>query len=148
MTPCKVALVQRAPAFLDRAAGLRLATEAVAEAAGQGAQLVVFPEAFIGGYPAWIWRLRPGTDMANSDLLHAKLLKNAISLSANHLAPLCDAARQKKLTVVCGFHERDSASSGGTLYNAVAVIGADGEIKNRHRKAYANQLRAHGLGDR
>ena len=53
------AIIQRSPVFLDRAACLKLAVEAVAEAAEAGARLVVFPEAFVPGYPAWIWRLRP-----------------------------------------------------------------------------------------
>jgi nitrilase len=49
------AIIQRSPVFLDRAACLKLAVEAVAEAAEAGARLAVFPEAFVPGYPAWIW---------------------------------------------------------------------------------------------
>lgn len=60
----RVAVIQKAPAFLDRTRTIALAVGAVREAALGGAQLVVFPEAFIPGYPAWIWRLRPGGDMA------------------------------------------------------------------------------------
>ena len=69
---CRVAIVQHAPAFLDRAATLAKAVAALDEAAGAGAQLVVFPEAFVPGYPAWIWRLRPGGDMALTEELHAR----------------------------------------------------------------------------
>ena len=130
----RVAIIQRPPAFLDREKTIAIAVESIDEAAAGGAQLIVFPEAFIPGYPAWIWRLRPGTDMAISDLLHATLLRNAISIAANDLAPLCDAAKQKRVTVVCGCHERDTDSSRGSLYNTVVVIGVDGNIQNRHRK--------------
>lgn len=84
----RVAIVQKAPAFLDRAECLRIAVSAVAEAAAGGARLVVFPEAFVPGYPAWIWRLRPGGDMALSEQLHRALLENAVDLARDDLGPL------------------------------------------------------------
>ena len=130
----RVALIQRAPAFLDRAACLDRAATAVAEAAAQGAALVVLPEAFVPGYPAWIWRLRPGTDMALSEQLHARLRENAVDLARDQLAPLREAARHHQVTVVCGIQERDAAFSRSTLYNSVVTIGPDGAILNRHRK--------------
>lgn len=130
----RVALIQRAPAFLDRAACLDRAATAVAEAAARGAALVVLPEAFVPGYPAWIWRLRPGTDMALSEQLHARLRENAVDLARDQLAPLREAARHHQVTVVCGIQERDAAFSRSTLYNSVVTIGPDGAILNRHRK--------------
>ena len=130
----RLAVVQRPPVFLNCAATLERATSAVHEAAKSGASLVVFPETYLPGYPAWIWRLRPGTDMALSEQLHARLRANAISLADDDLAPLCQAARESKAVVVCGIHERDTEFGGGTLYNTVVVIGTDGAILNRHRK--------------
>ena len=59
----RIAVVQQAPVFLDRAATLGRAVAAVHAAATGGAALVVFPEAFVPGYPSWIWQLRPGADM-------------------------------------------------------------------------------------
>src|SRR5687767_1278684 len=125
----RVAIIQKPPAFLDGEKTIRIAVESIYEAAADDAQLIVFPEAFVPGYPAWIWRLRPGTDMALSEVLHATLLRNSISITAGDLAPLCDAAREKRVTVVCGCHERDTDSSCGTLYNTVVVIGAAGDIE-------------------
>jgi len=58
----KIALVQDAPAWLDRAATLARCAGFAARAAGEGAKLVVFPESFVSGYPDWIWRLRPSPD--------------------------------------------------------------------------------------
>ena len=130
----RIAVIQKAPAFLDRAECLRIAVASVAEAAAGGAQLVIFPEAFIPGYPAWVWRLRPGGDMALSDRLHRALLDNSVSLAGDDLEPLRDAARKHGVTVVCGIHERDGAFSRGTLYNTVVTLGPDGELLNRHRK--------------
>jgi nitrilase len=130
----RLAIVQKAPAFLDRAGCLRIAVAAVAEAAAGGARLIIFPEAFVPGYPAWIWRLRPGGDMALSERLHRALLDNAVNLANDDLGPLREAAREHKVTVVCGINERDAAFSRGTLYNTVVTIGANGSVLNRHRK--------------
>src|SRR5712691_10100196 len=115
----RVAIVQQAPVVLDRAATLAKAVVAIDEAAQAGARLVVFPEAFIPGYPAWIWRLRPGGDMALTEKLYSLLRANAVDLSGEDLAPLREAARKERVAVVCGMHERDAEFGGGTLYNTV-----------------------------
>lgn len=130
----RIAVIQRSPVFLDREATLRVAVAALAEAAQQGARLAVFPESFVPGYPAWMWRLRPGPDMALTERIHARLRANSVSLAQDELSPLREAARRHKLAVVCGIHERDTELGGGTLYNTVVTIGADGALYNRHRK--------------
>jgi len=128
------AVSQRPPVLLDLKASLDVALEALDEAAAEGARLVVFPEAFLPGYPTWIWRLRPGGDMDVGNEIHARLRANAVDLARDGLAPLRRAARDKGLLLVVGFHEIDSRYSGTTLFNSVAVIGPNGDILNRHRK--------------
>jgi nitrilase len=81
-----------------------------------------------------MWRLRPGADMALTEQLHARLRANAVDLGGDDLAPLRQAARARGVSVVCGLHERDVAFGGGTLYNTVVIIGADGELLNHRRK--------------
>ena len=130
----QVAIVQKPPVLLNRTKTIADAVAAIREAAEHEAQLVVFPEAYIPGYPAWIWRLRPGGDMAIAEKLHAQLLANAVSLNGDDLAPLYEAAKEYEVTVVCGIDERDAEFSRGTLYNSVVVIGPDGHLLNRHRK--------------
>ena len=130
----KIAVVQEAPAFLDREKTIVLAIEMVEKAAKGGARLVVFPEAFISGYPAWIWRLRPGGDWSLNEDLHARLLNSSVNLRAGDLDSLCQAAKQYEVTIICGLNERDDDLSQATLYNTVVVIGDDGTILNRHRK--------------
>jgi nitrilase len=130
----RVALIQHPPAFLDRAATLDRAVTAVDEAARGGAQLIVFPEAYVSGYPAWIWRLRPGGDMALTEQLCALLRASAVDLDADDLRPLREAAKRNSVTIVCGINERDGGFSRGTIYNTVVIIGADGALLNRHRK--------------
>jgi len=145
----RLAVVQSPPVFLNRAQTLAKAVASVSEAAKGGARLVVFPEAFIPGYPAWIWRLRPGGDMALTEKLHALLRANAVDLAGDDLAPLREAARKEKVAVVCGLHERDAEFSGGTLYNTVVVIGPDGMVLNRHRKLMPTnpERMVWGMGD-
>jgi len=130
----KIAIVQRAPAILDRNRTIQAAVAGIAEAAGNGARLVVFPETYIAGYPSWIWRLRPGSDAALGARLHSLLLENSVCPKRGDLQPLIEAAAKHNVTVVCGMNERDEEHGGGTLYNTVVVIGADGRLLNRHRK--------------
>jgi nitrilase len=130
----RIAIVQHAPVVLDRAASVAAAVTWAGEAAREGARLVVFPEAFVPGYPAWAWRLRPGQDMGVAEAIHARLLAQAVDLRGDHLKPLQQAAREHQITIVCGMHERDAEFSRATLYNTVVTIGPDGALLNRHRK--------------
>jgi len=129
-----IAIAQEPPVFLEREKTIAKAAQLVEKAADQGAELVIFSEAFIPGYPAWIWRLRPGGDWALSEQLHARLLDNAVQLGTDQLDPLFDAAKRARVTVVCGVDERDDNTSRATLYNSVLTIGPDGTLLNRHRK--------------
>jgi nitrilase len=145
----KVAVIQKPPVLLDRKKTIARVMESIDEAAGQGATLLVFPEAYIPGYPTWIWRLKPGGDMDLSNEIHARLRANAVDLGGNNLKPVQEAARKHGVTVVVGLHEIDSAFSGTTLFNTVAVIGADGAILNRHRKLMPTnpERMVWGMGD-
>jgi len=130
----KIAIIQHAPQVLDREATLNKAVQFIAEAAAGGAQLIVFPEAFVPGYPVWIWRLRPGGDWDLSEQIHQRLLENAIDLAGDDLAKVRTAAAEADVTVVIGMNERDGTVGRTTLYNSAVVIGPDGEILNHHRK--------------
>ncbi|GIW41538.1 MAG: nitrilase [Candidatus Binatia bacterium] len=145
----RIAVIPRPPVLLDRERTIERALESLHEAADADASLLVFPEAYVPGYPTWIWRLRPGGDMRLSAEIHARLRQNAVDPSAGHLDPLCDAARKRCVTVVLGIHEVDSRFSGTTLFNSVVVIGPDGTIRNRHRKLVPTnpERMVWGMGD-
>ena len=130
----KIAIIQESPVLLDRDRTIERAIQLIEDAASAEAELVVFPESYISGYPAWIWRLRPGGDWGVSEELHARLLDSAVDIDAGDLQPLCDSAKKNNITIVCGLNERDSKLSKATLYNTVVIIGTDGDILNRHRK--------------
>jgi nitrilase len=147
--PAKVAVIQTPPVFLDRDQTIARGVGLIEEAAGAGAALLVFPEAYIPGYPIWIWRLRPGGDIKLSGELHALLRRNAVDLERDHLRPLQEAARKHSVTVVMGINEIDSRFSGTTLFNTVVVIGPDGALLNRHRKLMPTnpERMVWGMGD-
>ena len=147
--PTKVAVIPKPPVLLDRDKTIAQAIGSINEAAGAGAALLVFPEAYIPGYPTWIWRLKPGGDMALSSELHARLRQNAVDLNREDLRPLQEAASKHAVTVVMGINEIDSRFSGTTLFNTVVVIGPDGALLNRHRKLMPTnpERMVWGMGD-
>ncbi len=130
----KTAVVQEPPVYLDLEASMERATGLIARAAAQGCGLVVFPEAWLPGYPVFVWRLKPGPDMARTDELHALSLANSVDRSRGQLQPLQEAAREHGVVVVIGYQEIDGTVSGSTLFNSVAIIDADGRLANNHRK--------------
>ncbi len=133
----KIAIIQTPPVLLDRDASMQRAIASIEEVAKQGAELAVFPEAFLPGYPTWVWRLRPGNDMGLSNEIHKKLRHNAVDIDKGDLAPLMEAADKHNMTVVMDMSEIDGCFSGSTLYNTVVVIGPGGQLLNRHRKLLA-----------
>src|SRR5438270_8834555 len=146
--PHRVAVVQHPPVLLDREASLRRMVDLLGEAAAGGARLVTFPETFVPGYPEWIWRLAPGTDYELSATIHRQLLENSVELAAGHLKPVQEAARKHRITVLAPIHERDPFSR-GTLYNAVLLVGPEGEVLNHHRKLVPTnpERMVWGMGD-
>lgn len=125
----KVAAVQTAPVFLDPAATVDKACALIAEAAGNGARLVAFPEVFIGGYPYWNWLMTP----IEGGAWFERLYRAAIEVPGPYVDQLCQAAREHECVVVIGANERDPKRL-GTLFNTNIVIGADGQLLGRHRK--------------
>lgn len=145
----KVAVIQKPPVFLDRQKTIESMLLSIGETVAEGASLLIFPEAYIPGYPTWIWRLRPGGDLALSGEIHARLRENSVDLARRDLQPVQDAAAKHHVTIVLGINELDSQFSGTTLFNTVVVIGPDGTILNRHRKLMPTnpERMVWGMGD-
>ena len=145
----KVAVIQAPPAWLDRNGTIERALVSIEKAAKAGASLLVFPEAYIPGYPAWIWRLRPGGDMALANNFHARLRESSVNIARGDLAPLQKAASQHDVTIALGINEIDREFSGTTLFNTVVILGPDGKILNRHRKLMPTnpERMVWGMGD-
>lgn len=125
----KVAAVQAAPVFLDTAKTIDKACALIAEAAGNGAKLVAFPEVFVSAYPYWSWLANP----IEGSAWFERLVRSAITVPGPEVERLCAAAREHDCTVVIGCNERDPKRL-GTLFNTNLVIGADGTLLGKHRK--------------
>ena len=127
----RAAAIQAAPEFMDRDATVAIAAERVAEAARLGARLIVLPESFVPGFPYWP-RAYPLPARGRSIDALELLRSNAVSLSENHLLPVCEAARDAGATVVVGITELGNQPA--LLYNSAVTIGPDGVIAHVHRK--------------
>jgi nitrilase len=124
-----VAAVQAAYVMLDRDATVARVEELVAEAAGLGAELVVFPEAFIPGTPLWI----DSTPIWNDDgAWYARLVEQAVVVPGPVTARLGGIARSHRVHLVIGVQERDP--HGATIYCTVLHFGSDGRLLTKHRK--------------
>jgi nitrilase len=130
--PFTVAVAQVAPVFLDRTATLEKACELMVDASDAGARLIVFPTAFLPGYPVWAWSIPPGEQSLLSDL-YAHLLANAVSIPSDTTDRLCRIAQRARINVVMGMSERDTESSSTTCYNTLLYINAQGHILGKHR---------------
>ncbi len=89
----KVAAVQEPSVYFDLEGCLARACEIIERAASEGVELVVFPEAWVPGYPDFVWGLPPANGASVVDQLYSRLFANAVDLSADGLAPVCEAAR-------------------------------------------------------
>jgi len=129
----KIAAVQAASEFLDLDATVEKACRLIEEAAKGGAALAVFPEAFVPGYPVWVWFIPP----AHTHPLRAvytRLHQNSVTIPGPRVRRLCEAAGDCKITVAIGVNERNSEASDSTLYNTLLYLGSDGEVLGKHRK--------------
>lgn len=129
----KVAAAQISPFFLDKKKTVEKACDAIIEAGNEGARLIVFPEAFISGYPDWVW-LIPNSKGAELNELYLKLVENAVTVPDDITEKLCKAAKKAKINVVIGIHERNRETSGASLFNSLLFIGETGAILGKHRK--------------
>lgn len=129
----KIAAVQATPVLLDRAATVDRACSFIAEAGKAGARLVVFPEAFVPGYPHWVWDVPPGDGNLLS-ALHAQLLANSVAIPSDVTVQLGKAAKAAGVYVAIGVNERNIEASGASLYNTLLYFDPLGNILGKHRK--------------
>ncbi len=116
----RVAVVQTAPVLLDTPKSLQKLSDLTSDAARQGAELLVFPEAFIGGY-------YKGHDFGVSMGLRSpegrdefrRLFENAIDVPGKDTEFIGQIAKDHAVHLVVGVIERD----GGTLYCTALILG-------------------------
>jgi nitrilase len=140
----KVACAQVEPVIFDREATLDKLVSVAAEAAGQDARLLLFPETFVPAYPSSRWvRSLVGGDGGKQ--VWARLARASVTVPSAETERMGAVAKNHSLVLAVGVNELD----GGTIYNTLLVFGADGQLVLTHRKLMPtnHERLVWGLGD-
>ena len=129
-----VACVQVEPVILDREGTLDKLEDVAAEAARNGAELVVFPETFVPVYPSSRWaKAFAGWQNDAAKETFARLAQNSVAVGSAAEQRLSACARELGIWLVTGVNEVD-AERPGTIYNALLYHAPDGTLALHHRK--------------
>jgi nitrilase len=131
----RVAAVQVAPTPFDTPAAVDRVVERTLEVGRDGADLVVFPEAYVGGYP---WGLAFGTAVGGRSpagrRTWERYWRGGVDVPGPETARMGEGAREAGVHLAVGVVERDATFSGGTLFCTLLYFGPDGSLLARHRK--------------
>jgi len=130
----RAAAVQAESAVLDVDGGAEKACRLIAEAAGMGARLIVFPESFIPVYPnGSLWgRGLSRFGAPEAKRAFARMHRNSVEVPGPVTERLARAAGEAKALVVIGVSEREARRD--TLFNTLVFLGPDGAYLGKHRK--------------
>jgi nitrilase len=142
----KVAVVQASSVVFERERTLEKARTLTAEAAHQGARLVLFPEAFVSAYPRGLdfgAVIGARTEKGREDF--RRYWESSVDVPGPAVDFLGQIALENRIYLVIGVVER----AGGTLYCTVLFFGADGNFLGKHRKVMptASERLVWGFGD-
>ena len=130
-----VALPQMAPIWMKRDEGLRKTEAWIKKAAKQNADLIVFGEGAVPGYPFWL--SETGGARFNNDMqkeLFAYYSDQSVTIEDGHLDDICAVLRRHEMAAYLGIIERPRGRSGHSLYCSYVYIDKSGDIKSVHRK--------------
>lgn len=131
----RAAVVQAAPVLFDRSQTVAKTGRLIAEAADKGAQLIVFPEAFVPGYPRGLsFGMVVGSRTPQGRRLWERFWANAVDVPGPETVAIGKAAKAAGATVALGVVERGHEAARGTLYCTVLYFGPDGALLGKHRK--------------
>lgn len=135
MKTLQVALAQIAPVWLNKKKTLDKIKEAMLQAAKEKAQLLVFGEGLLPGYPFWL-ALTDGAqwDLKINKSLHAHYAQNAVNIEDGDIEELCVLAKEHTMAVYVGVIERATNRGGHSLYCSLVYINEQGVICSVHRK--------------
>jgi predicted amidohydrolase len=130
----KVACVQAEPVVLDLERTLDKLEGLASVAAGNGAELVVFPEAFVSVYPSSLWaKAFAGWHNAGAKQVFAQIAASSVAVGSPAERRLGATAKELGIWLVTGVNEVDAERS-GTIYNALLYHAPDGSLALHHRK--------------
>ena len=131
----RVAVVQAAPVLFDREKTMEKALALISEAAGKGARLVVFPEAFIPCYPRGLsfgFNIGARTMEGRHDF--KRFFDNCVAVPGPDVDRLARAAGEYGIYLAMGVNEINGKGLDGTIHCCVLFFGPDGTFLGRHRK--------------
>jgi nitrilase len=132
--PVKVACIQAEPVVLDRTATIDKLERLAGEAAGAGAQLLVFPEAFVPAYPSSRWaKALASWDEPAAKEAFALLARESVAVPGPDAERIGAVAREHGIWMITGVTEVDPERP-STLYNTLLYHAPDGSLAGRHRK--------------
>jgi aliphatic nitrilase len=126
----RIAAVQSAPVFLDRAATLARVLGILDNAHGRGVELIAFPEGYLPGHPGWV-ELLPFDDRSLE--LGRQLFEAAVEVPGEEVDAVARHCGELGIACVLGICERRRATT-GTLFNAQILIDRDGRLAGKHQK--------------
>ncbi|WP_026732639.1 carbon-nitrogen hydrolase family protein [Fischerella sp. PCC 9605] len=128
----KVAIVQISQAYMDKEKSIERACAAIKEAGENGAELIVFPENWLAGYPYWTegWNTERLKWIAGRVRFHDA----AIMAPSEDTEKIGQAARTANAYVVMGCNEIDPRPEVDTIYSSLIYFSRDGSLMGRHRK--------------
>jgi nitrilase len=126
ITKVRAAAVQLSPVLFSREGTTEKVLQAIAQAAAQGVQLIVFPETFVPYYPYFSF-IQPPVLMGKE---HLRLYEEAVTIPGIVTDAVSRAAQEHRMVVVLGVNERDH----GSLYNSQLIFDADGQLLLKRRK--------------
>ena len=131
----KVAVVQAAPVLFNRDATIAKACDLIGQAAEQGAQLILFPEAFIPAYPRGLaFGTVVGSRSPVGRRIWQRYWENTVEVPGPATRKLGEAAKKANVYLAMGVIERDAERSTGTLYCTLLYFGPDGRLLGKHQK--------------
>ena len=131
----KVALAQISPVWLNKLETLKKVENSIIEASNENAELIIFGEGLVPGYPFWL-ALTGGAewDTKVNKELHAHYVRNSITIEKGDLNRVCELAKQHKIAIYLGIIERPGDRGGHSVYASLVYIDQDGIIQSVHRK--------------
>ncbi|MEM6965691.1 MAG: carbon-nitrogen hydrolase family protein [Bacteroidota bacterium] len=147
-----LAIVQESAVHLDLPKSMEKAVQLIQQAAAAKAEIIVFGETWLSGYPVWLdhcpdiarWNHQPTKEV------FAKMYQNSVEVGSKETQLLCQLAKENKIVIVMGMNEIARTGVGnGTIYNTFLIIDTTGEIVCHRRKlmpTFTEKL-VHGIGD-
>lgn len=143
----KTTIIQHAPIFLNKNRSIEKAISLIELGARDGAEVIVFPETWLPGYPVWLDEAPEAAiwDNPSARKLYSILCENSITIGDKDYQKLQELATKYDIMIVLGVHELN----GGTLYNTILYLHSDKVKSSIHRKlmpTYTEKL-IWGMGD-